>query len=106
MALGEGQESMDNTKRMALNDWIREQQARALRFGPKAEKPFDPKRKLPPQAIPSAPILPQPEMHRYVEEFRSVFRRRDTLRNAEIYLLGLCSDLRRKNGETMEAAIP
>ena len=97
---------MDNTKRMQLNDWLRERQARALRFGPKAEKPFDPKRKLPPQAVASAPILPQPEMHQYVQGFGSVFRRQDTLRNAEIYLLGLCSDLPHKNGETMEAAIP
>jgi SRSO17 transposase len=107
MALGEGQQSMDNQQWMDfLNDWLREQQIRALRFGPKAEKPFDPRRKLPPQAVGSAPILPQPEMHRYVEGFRSVFRRRETRRNAEIYLLGLCSDLPHKNGETMEAAIP
>ena len=97
---------MDNAKQMAVNEWVREQQARARRFGPKPEKPFDSKRKLPPQAIPSAPILPQAEMHQYVGAFRAVFGRRDTLRNAEIYLLGLCSDLPRKNGETMEAAIP
>ena len=45
-------------------------------------------------------------MHEYVQGFRSVFRRQDTLRNAEIYMLGLCSDLPAKNGETMEAAIP
>lgn len=98
---------MDNTsRRMELNRWLREQQVRALRFGPRPEKPLDRRRKLPPQAIPSAPILPQPEMHAYVQGFRSVFGRWDTLRNAEIYLLGLCGDLARKNGETMEAAIP
>jgi hypothetical protein len=97
---------MDNTKRMDLNAWLREQQVRSLRFGPKEPKPFDPRRKLPPQAIPTGPILPQPEMHAYVQGFRSVFRREDTMRNAEIYLLGLCSDLPHKNGETMEAAIP
>ena len=32
--------------------------------------------------------------------------RRETVRNAEIYLTGLCSDLPHKNGETMEASIP
>ena len=103
MVLGEGPESMDNAKWMALNDWLREKQARALRFGPKVEKPFDPKRKLPPHKVPAAPILPQPEMHEYLERFRPVFKRSDTLRNAEIYLLGLCSDLPHKNGETMGA---
>lgn len=97
---------MDNTRWMALNQWLRERQERALRFGPQAEKPFDPRRKLLPAQVPSAPILRQPEMQRYLEQFRPVFGRRDTLRNAEIYLLGLCSDLAHKNGETMEAAIP
>ena len=40
------------------------------------------------------------------QQFRAIFGRRETVRNAEIYLLGLCSDLPHKNGETMEAAIP
>jgi hypothetical protein len=97
---------MDNTIRMKLHAWLRDQQVRALRFGPKEPKPLDRRRKLPPQAVPTGPILPQPEMHAYVESLRSAFGRRDTLRNAEIYLLGLCSDLPHKNGETMEAAIP
>jgi hypothetical protein len=97
---------MDNTIRMKLHVWLRDQQVRALRFGPKEPKPLDRRRKLPPQAVPTGPILPQPEMHAYVESLRSAFGRRDTLRNAEIYLLGLCSDLPHKNGETMEAAIP
>ena len=97
---------MDNIRQMDLNAWVREQQARSLKFGPKASKPFDARRKLMPQSIPTGPILPQPEMHAYVQGFRSVFRRQDTLRNAETYLLGLCSDLPHKNGETMEAAIP
>ncbi len=97
---------MDNIIRMKLHAWLRDQRVRALRFGPKEPKPLDRRRKLPPQAVPTGPILPQPEMHACVEGFRSAFRRRDTLRNAEIYLLGLCSDLPHKNGETMEAAIP
>jgi SRSO17 transposase len=108
MGFGEGQDLMRDDKnwRSMINDWAREQQARALRFGPKPEKPLDRRRKLPPEAITVAPILPQPEMHAYLERFRAVFGRSDTLRNAEIYLRGLCSDLPRKNGETMEAAIP
>jgi SRSO17 transposase len=109
MGLGEGQDSMDgmdNRWRMAINDWLLERQQRALRFGPKPERPFDPRRKLLPKQVASAPIVRQPDMQRYLEQFRPVFGRRDTLRNAEIYLLGLCSDLPRKNGETMEAAIP
>jgi hypothetical protein len=97
---------MDKAKRMDLNAWLRQQRVRSLRFGPKEPKPFDARPKLPPQAVPTGPILPQPQMHAYVQGFRSVFRRRDTMRNAEIDLLGLCSDLPRKNGETMEAAIP
>ena len=87
---------MENSKRMDLNAWLREQKARDLRFGPKPEKPFDARRKLAPQDVPCAPILPQPEMHAYVQGFRAVFRRQDTMRNAEIYLLGLCSDLPHK----------
>src|SRR5579875_3029590 len=108
MGRGERQDLMRDDKnwRSMINDWLREQQARALRFGPKPEKPLDRRRKLPPEAVTVAPILPQPEMHAYLQRFRPVFGRSDTLRNAEIYLRGLCSDLPRKNGETMEAAIP
>jgi SRSO17 transposase len=108
MGLGEDQDLMQDDKnwRSMINDWVREQQARALRFGPKPEKPLDRRRKLPPEAITVAPIVPQPEMRAYLQRFRAVFGRSDTLRNAEIYLRGLCSDLPRKNGETMEAAIP
>ena len=61
---------MDNRWRMAINEWLREQQQRALRFGPKPEKPFDPRRKLPPEAVTMAPILPQPEMYAYRARFR------------------------------------
>ncbi len=41
-----------------------------------------------------------------MERFRPVFRRRDTLRQAERYLAGLLSDLGWKNGQTMEAGVP
>ena len=101
---------MDNDLRMALNDWQREQQARALRFGPKPPKVVDPndpkKRKLPPRQFSAGPRLRMPEMQEYILRFKPVFRRRDTLRNAVVYCCGLCSELERKNGETMEAAIP
>ena len=108
MGAGECRDLMQDVEnwRRVINDWFREQQVWALRFGPKPEKPLDRCRKLPPEALTTAPILPQPEMHAYLARFRSVFGRADTLRNAEIYLRGLCSDLERKNGETMEAAIP
>ena len=96
---------MDNIL-VQLNDWLRDKQARALRFGPKPEKPFDERRKIRPEAISRAPILPNPALREYVGRFKGVFGRRETVRNAEIYLTGLCSDLPHKNGETMEAAIP
>ena len=57
---------MDNRWRMAINEWLREQQQRALRFGPKPEKPFDPRRKLVPQQVASAPIVRQPDMQSYI----------------------------------------
>jgi SRSO17 transposase len=41
-----------------------------------------------------------------VRQFRTVFRYRSTQDQALLYLLGLLSDLKRKNGETMEAGIP
>ena len=96
---------MDNI-RVQLHDWLREKQLRALRFGPKPEKPFDERRKIRPEAIGRAPILPNPDLREYVRRFKGVFGRRETVSNAEIYMTGLCSDLPHKNGETMEAAIP
>ena len=75
---------MDNRQRkMDLNDWLRDQQARALRFGPKADKPFDARRKLPPRAIGLTPILPDPKMHEYVQGFRPVFRRHPLCQDEE-----------------------
>lgn len=96
---------MDNI-RVQLNDWLRDKQERALRFGPKPEKPFDERRKIKPESIGRAPILPNPGLRAYVQGFKHVFGRRETVRNAEIYATGLCSDLPHKNGETMEATIP
>ena len=95
-----------NNIRVQLNAWLREKQLRALRFGPKPEKPFDPQRQIKPEAIGRAPILPNQGLREYVQSFKGVFGRRETVRNAEIYVTGLCSDLPHKNGETMEAAIP
>ena len=96
---------MDNI-RVQLNDWLREKQTRTLRFGPKPEKSFDERRKIKPESIGRAPILPNPGLRAYVQGFKHVFGRRERVRNAEIYMTGLCSDLPHKNGETMEAAIP
>ena len=105
MGLVEAPLPMDN-RRVQLHDWLREKQVRALRFGPKPEKPFDERRKIRPEAIGRAPILPNPDLSEYVRRFKGVFGRRETVSNAEIYMTGLCSDLPHKNGETMEAAIP
>ena len=95
-----------NNIRVQLNEWLREKQVCALRFGPKPEKPFDAQRQIKPEAIGRAPILPNQGLREYVQSFKGVFGRRETVRNAEIYGSGLCSDLPHKNGETMEAAIP
>lgn len=102
---------MDNDGALQmLRQWQRRVQAAALRFGPKDEVPFDPldpkKRKLMPHQVAETPILPIPALHSYLLQFRAVFPRRDSLHNAELYVLGLCSNLLRKNGETMEAALP
>jgi hypothetical protein len=61
---------MDHAWRMATNAWLRERQQRALRFGPKPEKPCAPRRKLLPQQVASAPMARQPDMQRYLEQFR------------------------------------
>ena len=79
---------------------------RKLRFGPQPEKPLDAKRKLPKWEVPAATKTPPWEVAEYLRVFASIFGRRDTLRRAVLYVLGLLSALRRKNGETMEAAIP
>ena len=90
--------------------------ARSLRFGPhvlerrqkKREEIYnDPhKRKLRPREFDSASLTPPEPLARYLDGFRSVFRRRDTREVARLYTTGLLSNLPRKNGETMEAAIP
>lgn len=84
----------------------REQQARALRFGPRPEKERDKRRKLEPYVYGSISLAPPQELEAYLERFLPVFGRRDTLRQAELYVLGLLSGLDRKNGETMEAGVP
>lgn len=84
----------------------REQQVRALRFGPRPEKPRDVRRKLEPFVFGSVSLTPPEQIATYLETFLPVFGRRDTLRQAQCYLLGLLSDLKRNNGETIEAAVP
>lgn len=84
----------------------REERLRSLRFGPKAPKPLDTKRKLPKQAVPAVSITTPAEVEGYIAAFAAVFRYRQTRERALLYLLGLLSDLGRKNGETMEAGIP
>jgi SRSO17 transposase len=84
----------------------REEQVRSLRFGPKPERPRDPRRKLDASQFNGMPLTPPEEVSTYLATFAPVFRRTDTLRRAEYYLAGLLSDLRHKNGETIEAAVP
>ena len=79
---------------------------RSLRYGPKEPKPLDKKRKLPKREVPAAAAATPKELDDFLQVFNGIFGRRDTLRQARLYLLGLLSDLPRKNGETMEAAIP
>lgn len=96
----------EDGRRQAWQRLQYEQQARALRFGPRPEKPRDMKRKLEPFVFGAVSLTPPTEIEAYLETFLRVFGRRDTLWQAELYLLGLLSDLKRKNGETMEAAVP
>lgn len=97
---------MEAKAREAWSRFIREEQTRALRFGPKSPKPLDEKRKLPKQEVPAVSITTPDELERYVGEFKPAFRYRSTMQQALLYLLGLLSDLGHKNGETIEAAIP
>ncbi len=93
---------------------VREAELRALRFGHRAEREqkmaerwHDPrKRKLEPRRYDTISLTPPAQLEQYLQRFAHVFGRRDTLRQAELYLLGLLSSLARKNGETMEAAVP
>jgi SRSO17 transposase len=91
-------------QRLELEDKVRQ-----LRFGPRPRKEEwnDPrKRKLPPRAFDVVCRVQPEELEGYVQIFSEQFGRRDTVRQAKLYLLGLLSDLPRKNPETMEAAIP
>ncbi len=54
----------------------------------------------------TASLTPAEPLAGYLDLFRPVFRRRDTREVARLYATGLLSALPRKNGETMEAAIP
>ena len=51
-------------------------------------------------------MTPPEQLASYLETFRPVFGRADTLLQAQRYLMGLLSNLKRKNGETIEAAVP
>ena len=90
----------------AWSQFQREEQMRAMRFGPRSPKPLDEKRKLPKREVPAVSVTTPDELGSYVGEFGAVFRNRGTEHQAVLYLLGLLSDLERKNGETMEAGIP
>ena len=93
---------------------VREAEYRWRRFGAQpererklAERWHDPrKRKLPPQWFEALSLTPPARLEEYLARFASIFGRRDTRRQAKLYLLGLLSPLSRKNGETMEARIP
>ena len=62
--------------------------------------------KLEPRLYDTISLTPPAQLEQYLQRFARVFGRRDTLRQAELYLLGLLSSLARKNGETMEAGVP
>lgn len=101
--------SNEDVESKAQNAWARfdrEEHLRSLRFAPKPPKPLDPRRKLPKQNLPAVSITTPAELEGYVRQFRTAFRYRGTQDQALLYLLGLLSDLKRKNGETMEAGIP
>lgn len=99
-------EDIEQKVQSAWAEHIREQHLRSLRFGPRPAKPRDEKRKLEKQDVPAISITTPAELQGYLEQFAAVFHYRSTTAQALLYLLGLLSDLKRKNGETMEAGIP
>lgn len=84
----------------------REQQTRALRFGARPARERDRRRQLDQRNYSAVSLTPPEEVESYLARFRPVFVRSDTLRQAVLYMIGLLSGLERKNGETMEAAVP
>ena len=97
---------METKAHDAWAQFTREEQLRARRFGSKPPKPLDEKRQLPKRDVPAVSITTPVEVESYVRQFQTAFRYRSTQDQALLYLLGLLSDLERKNGETMEAGIP
>ncbi len=101
-------------ERQAWGRMLREAKLRALRFGAQpgreqklAERWHDPrKRKLERHWFDTLALTPPARLEEYLATFAGIFGRRDTLRQAKLYVLGLLSPLSRKNGETMEAGIP
>ncbi len=99
----------EEEERRQRENWARlrrEEEVRRLRFGPRPERPRDTRRKLEPFVFGSVAMTPPEQLAAYLETFRPVFGRVDTLRQAQRYLTGLLSNLKRKNGETIEAAVP
>ncbi len=100
---------MDDEGERDLKMWARlkrEQALRALRFGPRPPHERDPRRQLEPRRFGAVALIPPAPVSAYLERFAAVFRRRDTRELALLYLSGLLSDLARKNGETIESAVP
>jgi hypothetical protein len=97
---------MEAKAREAWSRFIREEQTRALRFGPKSPKPLDEKRKLPKQEVPAVSITTPDELERYVGEFKPAFRYRSTMQQALLYLLGLWRDRTRRLPGTLVEGVP
>jgi len=109
-----GDEEQEQRNAQTWARLMRENALRALRFGPRPERQQkreaiwqDPhKRKLEPRTFDTVSLTPPARLEQYLDRFAAVFGRRDTLRQAMLYVIGLLSGLSRKNGETMEAAVP
>jgi hypothetical protein len=57
------------------------------------------------KAVPKASPTPLPEVEASLQPFCGVFRRRLSRQSYERYITGLLTDLPRKNGDTMAAAL-